>query len=733
MLANWTNGWLSDQELAKGMEFHRAGRLAEAIARYRLILSVIPAHPDAWHLLGLATHQQGGLDAAVALIRRAITINDKPPVYHWNSGIVLSAAGLHRQAIESFAVAAALQPGGLDANGDAVAGAYLGFGNSLNRQGSPAEAVIIYRMAICLQPAYPAAWNNMGAALKDLRRPNEAVAAYGKAIRGVPAYAQAHSNLGYAFHDQGKFTEAVAAYETSLRYRPDSAVAHNNLGHTYEVLGKLEKGRAACVAALVIDPAFMEAHNNLGNILQQLRLSDRALAAFGAAIAINPGYSEAHNNKGNALREQARFSEAIESYRAAVRIDPDASDLRSNLILALHYQHYDGGAIFDEARTYGARLEKNAVPLHAAGDRNPARRLRIGYVSGDFYSHPVGRFLFGVLKHHDPMAVEIFCYSNGPAADDLTERLRGLASHWRTLIGVTDRAAAEMIASDGIDILVDLSGHTAHNRLPVFAVKPAPIQATWLGYWGTTGLPQVDYLITDEATVPVGTEGLYTETVMRLPKCRFTYEAPDYVPLPASLPSPDIVFGSFNNLAKVGPETIAIWSHVLREVPGSKLLLKWQTLGDEQVRRRIVAAFVAAGVDDRRLILRGASSHQAMLGEYGEIDIALDPTPFSGGLTSCEALWMGVPVVTLAGKGPQSRQTYGFLRSLGLLEWTAQTPDEYVKAAVSLASHGKRSTQSRLELRNRMASSSLCDSAEFTRDLEAGYRTMWRQWCGDEG
>jgi predicted O-linked N-acetylglucosamine transferase (SPINDLY family) len=385
-----------------------------------------------------------------------------------------------------------------------------------------------------------------------------------------------------------------------------------------------------------------------------------------------------------------------------------------------------------ESRRFAERLETSDQPCFVARPDDPERRLRVGYVSGDFCRHPVGYFLDAVLSAHDPAAVEVYAYSNSAFADDLTDRLRGLAAHWRSLAGLSDAAAAALVAGDGIDILIDLAGHTARNRLPMFARRPAPVQATWLGFWSTTGLSAMDYILTDATTVRPAEESGYSERVLRLPGCRFCYTPPDYAPPPVPPPmlaGRGVTFGSFNNLSKIGPEVVRLWATVLRTVPGARLLLKWRSLLDPIARRRVIDAFAAEGIATDQLDLRGPSPHPAMLAEYGDMDIALDPFPFSGGLTSCEALWMGVPVVTLPGAAPASRQTLGFLRALGLDEWAAASTADYRRIAAALAADGHRLAAHRRDLRRRMAESALCDGPAFTRQVEAAYRAMWRRWC----
>jgi predicted O-linked N-acetylglucosamine transferase (SPINDLY family) len=361
--------------------------------------------------------------------------------------------------------------------------------------------------------------------------------------------------------------------------------------------------------------------------------------------------------------------------------------------------------------------------------------LRIGYVSGDFQQHPVGFLLARVLEAHDRAGFEIFCYANSANVDHVTERLKRAADHWRDIVGLSNPDCAAMIRRDRIDVLIDLSGHTAKNRLPMFALRPAPVQASWLGYFGTTGLPAMDYSLMDNAAAPPGEERWFTEAIVRLPYGRFCYAAPSYAPDPVDPPSLRrgyVTFGSFNNVAKIGANVVKLWAEALQATPNSRLLLKWKSFDNEEVRNRFTEAFRGAGVAPERLELRGFSPHPEMLAQYRDIDIALDPFPFGGGLTSCEALWMGIPVATLPGDRPASRQTVGFLDLLGLGGCAARSTSEYIRCATELAADPDRLTTLRHSLRSRMTKSPLCDGALFTPTLEAAFRAMWNRWASGE-
>jgi protein O-GlcNAc transferase len=347
--------------------------------------------------------------------------------------------------------------------------------------------------------------------------------------------------------------------------------------------------------------------------------------------------------------------------------------------------------------------------------------------------HPVGFFLAPVLEAHNRLAAEVFCYSNNTKIDHVTERLRAAADDWLTIAGLSDGEACALIARDRIDILVDLSGHTGRNRLPLFALRPAPVQISWLGYPGTTGLPAIDYLIMDKYAVSPGEESYYTEAVVRLPHGRCCYSPPDYAPLPVDPPSLRrgfVTFGSFNNVSKIGPEVIELWAAVLQAIPNSRLLFKWRSLDDAATRRRFSNAFISAGVPPHQIEFQGSvHRHSESIAQYGEVDIALDPFPFSGCTTTCESFWMGIPVVTFPGEKSASRHVLGSFDYLGLGDCIARSAQDYVERASALASNPARLTSLRHSLRERMAASPLCDGTRFAAALECAYEIMWGRWC----
>jgi len=585
---------------------------------------------------------------------------------------------------------------------------------------------------LALKPDLVEAHHNLGLVLRALGRMEDAAASFRAAVALRPSLVEAHVSLGLILEAKGDLTGAAAALGRAANLRPGHAPAHYNLG---VVLGRLDRAEEAISAyqrAVALEPDFADAHTNLANLLQRYGRLEAAEAGYRRVVALRSDSTDAHMNLAKALQGQGRLAEAMASFEAVLRLRPDHAEARDAWLCGLSYRpDVSPETLLAEHRRAAERLGAAPAPIRAQGP-DPQRRLRVGYVSGDFHSHPVGHFLAPVLGAHDRARVEVFCYSNGERIDDTTGRLRAAADHWREIAGSSDEAVASQVAEDRIDILVDLSGRTPGNRLGLFARRPAPVQASWLGYAATTGLASIDYLLMDSATAPAEAEAWCSEALVQLPFGRFCYGPPADAPAPVPPPSiarGQVTFGSFNNLAKIGPEVAALWASVLAAIPGSRLVLKWTSLADSGVRGRIAGMFAAAGVPSDALELRGFSPHADMLAEYGDIDIALDPFPFGGGLTSCEALWMGVPVVTRPLDRFASRQTLGFLAAVGLADLAATSAGDYVGIAAVLARDGDRRAELRATLRGRMATSPLCDAAIFTPTLEAAYREMWRRWC----
>ncbi|HEY1375358.1 MAG TPA: tetratricopeptide repeat protein [Gemmataceae bacterium] len=749
--------------LAEALRHHQTGDLPRAEALYRQILRADPSYTDALHLLGALAHQAGRYDEAVDLIRAAVARDPAAAVYHFNLGLAYHALGRAADAAACWGEAARLQPDLADAHaalGRVLPGlgrpsdaarhcaevvrlrpgdpaAYTNLGNALVRDGRPDEAIDCYRRALELGPGSAEAHHNLGSTLRRLGRADDAIDHYRRALAINPDLAETHAHLGTALLTRGEPAAAVAHFRRVAELRPDSADAHNNLGGGLAAVGDWA-GAAACFRrAIELNPNFAEAHNNLGYVLKDLRRPDAAAASCRRAVALRPDLANAHTNLGNALSDQGFLDEAVACFRRSLALRPDAK-VHGNLLLTLHYRA--GATPADLAAAHAEFDRVYAAPLRAAwrphaNDRDPDRRLRLGFVSSDFRRHPVGNYVIRTLENLDRGQAEVVCYSDCPFPDDLTARFRGAATDWRDTCRWADDRLAEQVRADRIDVLFDLGGHTATNRLLVFARKPAPVQVTWAGYEGTTGLAAMDYLIADRYIVPPGAEVHHRERVLRLPDGYVCYDPPEDAPPPAP-PGPrsrPVTFGSFNNPGKVTAEVVAAWAEVLRQAPDTRLVLKYGGLDEPPVAGRLAALFVGHGTDPARVEFRGWSPHAAMLAEYRDIDLAVDPFPFNGGVTTCEALWMGVPVVTWPGQTFASRHSLSHLSNVGLTETIADTLDDYVDLAVALACDPARLAALRGGLRERMAASPLCDGRRFADHFLRAIRGVWRDWAAAGG
>lgn len=600
--------------------------------------------------------------------------------------------------------------------------------------GDMGRAVALLQQVVAREPRHAGALSQLGLIAYQAGRSDLALSFLGRAADAEPLAADPQFNLGLALMRAGRLEEAKAAFRRAIGLSPNFPKAFVALANVEHLQGRLDEAASALEQALTLEPGYAAASMNLGNVRSEQGRLTEAEQNVRRALELEPRHAVAWRNLAAIHRVQGRATDALGAYEKALALDPGFADAESGRLLTLSYlTDVSAADIFEAHRAWGAKAAAPAPARHP-NSLDPDRPLRIGYVSADLHSHPVGFFLSGVLERHDPAAVQAICYRTGGAPDETTQRLQAAASGWRDIAGASDEEAERLVRADGIDILVDLSGHTAGHRLPLFARRPAPVQASWLGYVATTGLAAIDYLITDAWTAPEGSEGLFTEKLVRLPHGRFCYAPPAYAPEPAPRPRADrpITFGSFNDLMKLNAEVVRTWSRVLAAVPGSRLYLKWTSLGDGEVRARVGAAFAGRGIEPERLVLAGRSPHADMLAQYGEVDVALDPFPFGGGLTTCEALWMGVPVVTWPRERACSRQSLGFLELLGLGELAAGSEAGYIELAAGLAGDPERLGELSRSLRQRMASSPLCHGELFTPTLEAAFRGMWRRRCSGE-
>jgi predicted O-linked N-acetylglucosamine transferase (SPINDLY family) len=745
-----------------GVALQDLGQLDGAVASYRRALQVNPAYAEAHSNLGAALQALGQSDDAVASCRRALQINSDLAEAHSNLGNALQDIGQLDDAVASCRRALQINPD--------LAEAHSNLGAALQSLGQFDDAVASCRRALEINPAYAKAHSNLGVALQALGRLDDSVTSHFRALEINPAYAKAHNNLGVTLQALGRFDDAVGSHRRALELNPAYAEAHYNLGAALYVLGQFDDAVASCRRAVELKPDYVEAHSNLGNALQALGQPDDAEVSYRRALQVNPDhaqalynlgtvlqvlgqfnaaaascrralelkpdFAEAHACLGNALQILGQLDAAMSSYRRALELKPDYVDAHSNLIFALDMSDTAG-----LTARHGEREKWNEAhaeplwrePVHA-NDRAPARRLRVGYVSADFKNHSAARAFGGMLTRYDRAQFDVFAYSNFKGkADRTTDLFRQSVTVWRDIIGLTDESVAELIREDQIDILVDLSGFTAGNRLLVFARKPAPVQISAWGYASGTGMRAMDALFSDPVMVRPEERRYFAEEVRYLPSFMgafFNDPFPGVNELPA-LSGGTLTFGSLNRLAKVSEQAYRAWAEVLLAVPGSRLLLKTGELDDASTRERVAGHFTRAGVAADRIIMLGKTSWHEHMRACNRIDLALDPFPQGGGVTALEGLMMGVPMVTLRWPTIVGRSSASALTVLGLTDWIAETREQYVELALQKAADLASLAELRRKLRGIFEASVIGDPAAYARAVEREYRQLWREWCAN--
>ena len=670
-------------------------------------------------------YHSGQMTQVVSSCKELLQTHKRSLILYNILGSALQAIGRFEEAVKSYNQAIQIYPDYVDA--------HYNLGNVFKELGLLDEAVKSYNKAIQLKPDYVDAHYNLSVALKDLKQLEKSIQSCVKAIQLKPDYAEAYNNLGATLQELGRLDEAVKRYNQAIKINPDYADAYSNLGVVQRELGQFEEVINNCKKAIQLKPDNAEAYNNLGVSLKTLGQLDEAVNSYNKAIQLKPDYAEAYSNLGNALQDQGQLDKAIKNYNKAIELKPDYTDAHSNLLMTLNYTtDLDPTNAITMARKFGKFVTENAqMRFSNYQGLSAPKKLRVGFVSGDLCRHPVGHFLESVLSHINPDRIELIAYSNSNIIDDLSKRIKPFFSKWKSIYNQSDEAVANIIHSDKIHILVDLSGHTAYNRLPVFSWNPAPIQVSWLGYFATTGLNEMDYLLGDPYVTPPEYDNHFTEKVWRLPKTRWCFTPPNVNINAAELPALNngyITFGCFNNLTKMNDEVVELWSKVLNSIPNSRLLLKAKQFRDKSTQESVIQRFNIQGVKSERITLEEPEKREKYFAAYNQIDIALDPFPFTGGTTSVECLWMGVPVLTLAGDSLISRQGVGILINIGLPDWIADNKKEYIAKSILFASDLEKLATLRSRLRRQILTSPLFDAQSFAQDFEKSLWEMWGQY-----
>jgi len=689
------------------------------------------AELDAQKLLeqGMEHEQQGKLDEALPCYEEAIALMPQLARAHFNRANILLDRGEAQMALDGYTKAIEYKP-------DSAA-AHYNMGNAYAALERPERALAAYEQAVQLKPEFTDAHVAIAAVYEDLGKHEASIASYQRALEIQPDRTETYISLGQLQKKIGRLGDAESSYARALALRPDDAETLVAQGEVLSRLGKLDLAAVCLRRALTIVPDSIDVHGCLGMVLMDLERPSEAISVYRRLLELQPGNADTHNNVGNALKDIGHFNEALRSYRRALEIRPFFPTAHSNLLMTGNYlTDQSDVALLDEAKRFGAIVARHAeTPLPLCNAPDSERRLNVGFVSGDLRLHPVGFFIESVmasLSIENGNQLQLFAYSTSAFDDETSLRIKSYCHVWIQVTNLSDEQLVRRIHDDAIDILVDLSGHTANNRLPMFAWRPAPIQVSWLGYFATTGVSAVDYLIADPWTLPADEEANFTEKIWRLPETRLCFSVPtldiEVNPLPA-IESGYVTFASFQNLAKINDNVISLWARILHAVSNSRLFLMAPQLKEESTRVSVMARFAACNIQSERLILKESVPRSEYLAAFHQVDIAMDPFPYTGGTTTAEALWMGVPTLTMLGKSFLSRQGVGLMMNVGLPEWIALNADDYVARAVSHATDLGRLASLRTDLRRKALASPIFDAPRFAHNFEGALRGMWTKWC----
>ena len=716
----------NSQDIATMTALFNEGRVTELEALFKTWTLRFPCYVPGWQALQSILTQQKRNAEALAPLQKIAELLPEDAEAHFHLGNLQMELGQPADAVASYRRALEIKPGFVEAHNN--------LGNILQDLGRLDEAVLCYRRALEIKPDIADTLNNLGHALQSLGRLDEAVACCRRALEIKPDFAEAYNNLGNALQDLGQLDDAMTCYRRALEFKQDYADAYSNLGNTLLKLGLSDDAMTSYQRALEFNPDFTDVYNNIGNILKDLGQLDDAMACYRRALAIKPDFAEAHSNQGSIFFGQGSLPESEVSFRKALEINPDLAETYSNLLFFLtHNENTDATTLAVEHRRFGEQFE---APLSAfwpqhSNSRAPERCLQVGFVSGDLYAHAVASFIEPVLEHlADYPQLTLHGYYNNNVQDSVTLRLRKYFKHWHSVIGLSDGALAEKIRADGIDILIDLSGHTAKNRLLAFARKPAPVQVSWMGYPGTTGLSGMDYYLADRFLLPPGQfDDQFTEKIVRLPACapyRPDMSAPPVNALPA-LGNGYITFGSFNRQSKLSPPVIGLWSQLLRALPDSRMVLGG--LSEEEQYGALIDWFAQEGVARERLNLYPRCGIADYFALHQQVDICLDTFPYNGATTTLNALWMGVPTLTLVGGTVTARQGSTLLSQVGLDAFVAKDAADFVRKGLSWGGHPASLASVRGNLRERIKQSAIGQPEMVAAGVECALRTMWQRWC----
>ncbi|BBE49946.1 TPR repeat-containing protein YrrB [Ferriphaselus amnicola] len=705
------------------------GQLDQAATEFRKILEVKKTHADAIHYLGLIDYQQGKTDSGIALLVRSLTLDPENASFLSNLGAAYNETGRFKEAIPVLRKAIHRNP--------EYANAHSNLGMALQHAGEFDSAISSYRRAIALTPNHANALYNLGVLLFSQDQFSEAIITLLKVVELVPQHADCIFHLGLLSDKMGDPSNAIDLISHAISLASNQPIYHLNLALIYDKKGMPERTieHMKLAAALPI-PHTATILGEIGLLYAKLGRFSEALSYAKEALTLNSELLSGHLALGLTNYATGHEEEAIAHYQIATKLAPNNATIQSDLLFfLLRSRKIDDQALFNAhlefARTFEQPLKK--LWKKQSNSTSSDRKLKIGYVSADFCDHSVAMFIRPILAHHDRHDFTVYCYYNHTRQDAVSQELKSYADHWRPCLQLSDDELFAQIQRDEIDILIDLSGHTALNRLLVFARKPAPIQITWLGYAGTTGLSSMDYRFTDQYLDPPGmTDQFHSEQLIRL-SASYTFglhfQPPEVTPLPA-LSGQAFTFSCLNAHSKISDENIALWAEILKRTPGSRIM--FGNSEEEAVQHRLINTFASYGIDASRLILKPRVTTYDFLALHQSIDVALDPFPYNGGTTTVLATLMGVPVITLSGSRTVSRCGAGIMGAVGLSDWVATSPDQYVSIAIKYFHDLEALSRIRQSLRDRWHQSSVGNPAAYTQEIESTYRQLWSHWCSQQ-
>jgi len=713
----------SQTELNNLIQVVNSGNYAAAETLATPLSKTYPKAILIWKILGVAIAEQGRMAEAIAPMQKVVQLEPKDAEAHRNLATALKELGQIKSAEAHFRKSIALN------SQDALA--CMSLGKILNEQFNFIEAEKLCRKAIMLSYDFPEAHDQLGIALLGQKKLIDAESSFRAAILLKPDMADAHNNLGITLNEQIRYAEAESSYIQALKLNPVFTNAFMNLAKNFSDQEKYTQAEIAYRKALDIDPKHSLSLTGLGLALHLQRKEEEARAVLEQALTLDPNLPEALNTLGNVHKELGNTQIALDYYRKAIDIKPEFTFVYSNLLLIAGYHaKLPPEQLLQEAKQFGAYVSarvKNPYARWLCQLPDGNTKLRIGFVSGDLKRHAVAFFLEGLLRHFDKSKIELIAYTTQPKEDEVTALIKPHFIKWQPIYGKSDKDAAEIIYQDAPHILFDLSGHTAYNRLPMFAHKPAPIQVTWAGYPATTGMTEMDYILADPYLVPVGEEHPFVEQVWRLPEVAGCF-APLVEDVPvAKLPALQngyVTFGCFNNLVKMSDDVVAVWSQILHSVPNSKLYLQTRQLSEQSAVQQTYERYAAHGIAPEQLIVEGVTPRVEYFRSYNKIDIALDPFPCPGGTTTADTLWMSVPVLTMKGRDFWSRLGESLAYNVGLPNWIAKDAADYISKAVAFAEDKNYLAKLRGELRDKVMASPLFDAKRFTTHFEEAMHQM---------